>query len=124
MPYPSLFAFIQRSHYWGRVRRFRVEHVFSLAQVLDTAIVLAYVGVLVALCFNWRGLQFAAILLLSLLMLVATNNAVRDLPAFEATTQLVRFTGGLSLMVIAFLADKPEGSRWSGIGLGIGAVVL
>ena len=28
------------------------------------------------------------------------------------------------MMVIAFLANKPEGSRWSGIGLGVGAVVL
>jgi hypothetical protein len=92
--------------------------------LLNTAIVLSYVGMFVASWFSWRGSQFAAILMVAVLMLVATNNAVRDLPGLEVTTQLVRVAGGMSLIVVAFLADKQQGSRWSGIGLGIGAVVL
>ena len=92
--------------------------------LLNTAMVLSYVGLFVASWFSWRGLQFVAILLVSLLMLVAINNAVRDFPALEYTTQLVRFACGVSLIVVAFLADKQQRSRWSGIGVGIGAVVL
>jgi hypothetical protein len=42
----------------------------------------------------------------------------------EVTTQLVHVSGGVSLIVVAFLANKQQGSRWVGIGLGIGAVVL
>jgi GDSL-like Lipase/Acylhydrolase family len=92
--------------------------------LLNTIMVLSYVTVLAAFWLNWRGLQFATVLTVSLLMLIATNNAMRDFPGFDATTQLVRFTGGLSLIVISFLANKQERSRWSGIGLGIGAIVL
>jgi hypothetical protein len=93
--------------------------------LLNAAMVLSYVGLFIASWFSWRGLQFAAILLVSLLMLVATNNAVRDFPVMEVTTQLVRFAGGISLIVVAFLAYKQQGSSlWSDIGIGIGAVVL
>jgi hypothetical protein len=46
------------------------------------------------------------------------------LPVLEVTTQLVHVSGGVSLIVVAFLANKQQGSRWVGIGLGIGAVVL
>jgi hypothetical protein len=91
---------------------------------LNAAMVVSYVGMFVASCFSWRGAQFAAILAVSLLMFVATNIAVRDLFGLEVTTQLVRVAGGISLIVVAFLANKQQRSRWSGIGLGIGAVVL
>jgi hypothetical protein len=92
--------------------------------LLNTVMMLSYVGLFVASWFSWRGLQFAAILLVCLLMLVAINNAVRDFPALDVTTQLVRIAGGVSLIVVAFLANKQQRSRWSGIGVGIGAVVL
>jgi hypothetical protein len=78
----------------------------------------------VASWFSWRGLQIAAILVVVVLMLFATNHAIGDLPGFEVTTQLVRVAGGFSLIVVAFLADKQQQSRWSGISLGIGAVVI
>jgi lysophospholipase L1-like esterase len=78
----------------------------------------------VASWFSWRGLQFAAILVVVVLMLFAHNHAIGDLPGFKVTTQLVRIAGGISLIVVAFLADKQQQSRWSGISLGIGAVVL
>ena len=92
--------------------------------LLNTAMVLSYVGMFVASWFSWRGSQFVAVLVVVVLMLVAINNALRDLPGLEVTTQLVRVAGGMSLIVLAFLADKQQRSRWSGIGLGIGAVVL
>src|SRR5215468_303609 len=94
--------------------------------LLNTAIVLSYVGMFIASWFNWRGLQFAAILLVALLTLVGVPHTVRNLPLLEVTTQLVRAAAGVSLIVVAFLANKQQGSRWSvsGIGVGIGAVVL
>ncbi|MFN0218247.1 MAG: SGNH/GDSL hydrolase family protein [Hyphomicrobium sp.] len=92
--------------------------------VLITLILICYLGIVAAFWLNWRHLQFAAILLLVLLTLVATNNAVRDLPALEPATQLARFTGGLSLILVTFFSDKRRVSTWTGIGLGIGAVVV
>jgi hypothetical protein len=50
----------------------------------------------VASWFSWRGLQFAAILVVVVLMLFAYNHAIGDLPGFEVTTQLVRIAGGIS----------------------------
>jgi lysophospholipase L1-like esterase len=92
--------------------------------LLNAAIVLSYVGMFIASWYSWRGAQFAAILLIALLMLVAITEAVRNLPLFEVMTQLVRIPAGLSLILVAFLATKQQGSRWSGIGLTVGTVVL
>jgi len=92
--------------------------------LLNTAIVLSYAWMFIASWSSWRGLQFTAILLVALLMLVGINNAVRNLPLFEVMTQLVRISAGVSLMVVAFLANKEQGSRWSGGGLAVGVVVL
>jgi lysophospholipase L1-like esterase len=92
--------------------------------LLNTAIVLSYVGMFIASWFNWRGLQFTAILLVALLTFVGVPHTVRNLPLLEVTTQLVRAAAGVSLIVVAFLANKQQVSRWSGIGVGIGAVVL
>ena len=91
---------------------------------LNIGLVGSYAGFLLALWRKWRSLQFSATLLLCLLMFVATNNAVRDLTALEATTQVVRLAGGISMIVVAFLADKNGGVRWSSAGLGLGAVIL
>src|SRR5262249_11879025 len=88
------------------------------------AIVLSYVGMFIASWYSWRGVQFAAILLIALLMLVAISEAVRNLPLFEVMTQLVRIPAGVSLILVAFLATKQQVSRWSGIGLTVGTVVL
>ena len=117
--YPAIALLVTRSN---------IPEFFNMYSrellLLNTAIMLSYVGMFVASWFSWRGLQIAAILVVVVLMLFATNHAIGDLPGFEVTTQLVRIAGGISLIVVAFLADKQQQSRWSGISLGIGAVVL
>src|SRR5262249_6632634 len=116
--YPAIALVVVRS---------RTPVIFNMYSrdllLLNAAMVVSYLGMFVASWFSWRGAQFAAILAVSLLMFVATNPVVRDLPGLEVTTQLVRVAGGMSLIVVSFLANKQQGSRLAGIGVGVGGGV-
>src|SRR5262245_56477469 len=96
--YPAIALLVTRSQLPVFFNMYSRDLLF-----LNTAIVLSYLGVLFASWFSWRGSQFAAILMITLVMLVAINNAVRDWPGLGVTTQLVRVAGGMSLIVLAFL---------------------
>src|SRR5262249_4768705 len=76
-----------------------------------------------SLVTSWRAIQFVAVFFLAVLTLVATNNSVLNLAAFDGTTQVARIFAGFALIVVAFLADKHERSWLSGIGLGVGAII-
>src|SRR6516225_7255388 len=83
--YPAIALLVTRSN---------IPEFFNMYSrellLLNTAIMLSYVGMFVASWFSWRGLQIAAILVVVVLMLFATNHAIGYLPGFEVTTQLVR----------------------------------
>jgi hypothetical protein len=91
--------------------------------LLNAITVLIYGAFLLGLMARWRAILFGAVFLLAALTLVAKNNSVLNLEAFEATTQVARIFAGFALIVVAFLADKHERSWLSGIGLGVGAIV-
>ena len=91
--------------------------------LLNAITVLVYGAFLFGLMARWRAILFGAVFLLAGLTLVATNNSVLNLAAFEATTQVTRIFAGFALIVVAFLAYKQEHSRFSGIGVSIGAIV-
>jgi hypothetical protein len=91
--------------------------------LLNVITVLVYGAFLFGLMASWRAIQFCAIFFLAVLTLVATNNSVLNLAAFDAATQVARIFAGFALIVVAFLADKHERSRLSGIGVSVGAIV-
>ncbi len=91
--------------------------------VLNVITVLIYGAFLISILAGWRILLFCAVFCLSALTLIATNNSVLNLPAFDAATQVARIFVGFALIVLAFLADKRKRSWISGIGLGIGTIV-
>jgi hypothetical protein len=91
--------------------------------LLNLTTVLVYVVFLFSLLASWRAIQFGAVLFLALLTLVAANNSVLNLTAFDATTQVARIFAGFALIVVVFLAHKDERSWLSGVGLGVGAII-
>jgi hypothetical protein len=91
--------------------------------VLNLITLLIYAAFLFGLISRRRAIQFATVFFLAVLTLVAANNSVLGLAAFDATTQVARIFAGLALIVVAFLADKHERSWLSGIGLGVGAII-
>jgi len=93
--------------------------------LLNAITVLVYVAFLYGLMARGHAIQFGAVFLLAVLTLVVvtTTNSVRNAPAFVTTTQVVRIFAGFALIVVAFLAHKHEHSRFSGIGVTIGAII-
>src|SRR5215467_6923050 len=91
--------------------------------LLNVITVLVYGTFLFGLVTGWRAIQFGAVFFLAVLTLVATNNSVLNLAAFDGTAQVARIFAGFALIVVVFLADKHERSWLSGIGLGLGAIV-
>jgi hypothetical protein len=91
--------------------------------LLNSITVIVYGVFLFGLMASWWVIQFGAVFSLAVLTLVATNNSVLNLPAFEVTTQVTRIFAGFALIALAFLADKHKRSWLSGIGLGVGAIV-
>jgi hypothetical protein len=91
--------------------------------LLNLITVLVYVAFLFGLMVSWRTIQFGAVFVLALLTLVAANNSVLNLTAFDATTQVARIFAGFALIIVVFLAHKDGRSWLSGPGLGIGAII-
>src|SRR5262249_57460844 len=81
--YPAIALLVTRSNIPEFFNRYSRELL-----LLNTAIMLSYVGMFVASWFSWRGLQFAAILVVVVLMLFAHYHALLDLPVFNFTSQL------------------------------------
>src|SRR5215468_3971684 len=91
--------------------------------LLNVITVVVYGAFLFSLVTSWRATQFWAVFFLAVLTLVATNNSVLNLAAFDGTAQVARIFAGFALIVVVFLADKHERSWLSGIGLGVGAII-
>jgi hypothetical protein len=93
--------------------------------LLNAITVLVYVAFLYGLMARWHAIQFGAVFFLAVLTLVVvtTTNSVRNVSAFVATTQAARIFAGFALIVVAFLAYKHEHSRFSEIGVSIGAII-
>lgn len=91
--------------------------------LLNVFTVLIYGAFVFGLVASSRSILFGAVLFLAILTLVAANNSVLNLAAFDAITQVARIFAGLALIVVAFSAGKQEPFWFSGISLGIGAIV-
>jgi len=91
--------------------------------LLNVFTVLIYGAFVLGLVASSHSIQFGAVFFLALLTLVAANNSVLNLAAFDPATQVARIFAGFALIVVAFLADKHERSWLSGLSLGVGAIV-
>src|SRR5262249_45483612 len=91
--------------------------------LLNVITVIVYGAFLFGLMTSCHAIQFSAVFFLAILTFVATNASAPTLAVFDATTQVARIFAGFALIVVAFLADKHERSRLSGIGLAVGAIV-
>src|SRR5262245_45637107 len=91
--------------------------------LLNILTVLIYGASVLGLVANSLPIQFGAIFFLAILTLAAANNAVLNLAAFDAITQVARIFAGLALIGVAFFAGRHERFWFSGITLGIGAIL-
>jgi hypothetical protein len=91
--------------------------------LLNVVTVLVYGAFVFGLVAGSRSIHFGALFFLAILTLVAANNSVLNLAAFDAITQVARIFAGVALIAVAFFADKDERFWLSRISLGIGAIV-
>jgi hypothetical protein len=91
--------------------------------LLNMFTVLIYGAFVLGLVTSSCSIQFGAVFCLAILTLVAANNSVLNLAAFDAITQVARIFAGLALIAVAFFASKDERFWLSRISLGIGAIL-
>jgi hypothetical protein len=91
--------------------------------LLNIFTVLIYGTFFLGLVTGSLSIQFGAIFFLAILTLVAANNSVLNLAAFDAVTQVARIFAGLALIAVAFFAGKHERFWFSGVSLGIGTIL-